>query len=537
MSGLRRGARRGGLVRDGDERRALGLRQRAARARGRRWARSGSTWSRSRTPTMRCSSPARPAGEPPLLGARRPRRGCGAIRTRSSPSGRTSPCSTSLGTRPTRTRRGRASACRPRPSGRRRGEARRPRRLGGSGSGRRRDFPGYPGFRAFPYPEYSEVFFGSEYKVLRGGSWATEPAVARMTFRNWDFPIRRQIFAGFRCATRRMKDRVPPRPRCRSTSTSRRRTASSSARGRPRGPDSSPKELPPKWFYDERGSRAVRRDHPAARVLPHAPRAEILSERADDIARLTAANTLVEPGSGSSEKTRLLLDAMVEAGHLRRFVPFDVSEQALREAAAAVAERVSGHRGARRGRRLRAHLVLASRRAARRLFAFLGSPIGNLTRPAARGLPRRSPRAAGAGRGVAARHRSRQGSGADWRPRTTMRAGVTAEFNRNVLTVINRELGANFDPERLRARRAVGRGERVDRDAPPLRHRPARARRRSRPRGGVRGRRGDAHRDLATSSAGTGCRPSSQRRVRAAHWWEDPDGDFALSLSFSAADR
>lgn len=62
------------------------------------------------------------------------------------------------------------------------------------------DFLGYPGFRAYPYPEYSEVFFGDAYKVLRGGSWATRPAVARGTFRNWDFPIRRQIFAGFRCA-------------------------------------------------------------------------------------------------------------------------------------------------------------------------------------------------------------------------------------------------------------------------------------------------------------------------------------------------
>jgi iron(II)-dependent oxidoreductase len=62
------------------------------------------------------------------------------------------------------------------------------------------DFVGYPGFRAFPYAEYSEVFFGTEYKVLRGGSWATHPSVARPTFRNWDFPIRRQIFAGFRCA-------------------------------------------------------------------------------------------------------------------------------------------------------------------------------------------------------------------------------------------------------------------------------------------------------------------------------------------------
>ncbi|MBX5470057.1 MAG: ergothioneine biosynthesis protein EgtB [Thermoleophilaceae bacterium] len=61
-------------------------------------------------------------------------------------------------------------------------------------------FGGYPGFRAFPYPEYSEIFFGGDYRVLRGGSWATRPLVARTSFRNWDHPQRRQIFAGFRCA-------------------------------------------------------------------------------------------------------------------------------------------------------------------------------------------------------------------------------------------------------------------------------------------------------------------------------------------------
>jgi gamma-glutamyl hercynylcysteine S-oxide synthase len=62
------------------------------------------------------------------------------------------------------------------------------------------DFHAYPGFASFPYREYSEVFYGSEYKVLRGGSWATHGSAVRTTFRNWDYPIRRQIFCGFRCA-------------------------------------------------------------------------------------------------------------------------------------------------------------------------------------------------------------------------------------------------------------------------------------------------------------------------------------------------
>jgi iron(II)-dependent oxidoreductase len=62
------------------------------------------------------------------------------------------------------------------------------------------DFGPWPGYESFPYKEYSEVFFGNEYKVLRGGSWATRPGAVRNTFRNWDYPIRRQIFSGFRCA-------------------------------------------------------------------------------------------------------------------------------------------------------------------------------------------------------------------------------------------------------------------------------------------------------------------------------------------------
>jgi gamma-glutamyl hercynylcysteine S-oxide synthase len=62
------------------------------------------------------------------------------------------------------------------------------------------DFTAYPGFAAFPYPEYSEVFFGDTYKVLRGGAWATRRNVIRTSFRNWDHPERRQIFSGIRCA-------------------------------------------------------------------------------------------------------------------------------------------------------------------------------------------------------------------------------------------------------------------------------------------------------------------------------------------------
>ena len=68
------------------------------------------------------------------------------------------------------------------------------------------DFTGYPGFEAFPYPEYSEVFFGDTYKVLRGGAWATRRDVIRTSFRNWDHPERRQIFSGIRCASDEIKE-------------------------------------------------------------------------------------------------------------------------------------------------------------------------------------------------------------------------------------------------------------------------------------------------------------------------------------------
>jgi iron(II)-dependent oxidoreductase len=72
--------------------------------------------------------------------------------------------------------------------------------LGGVWEWTATSFRGHPGFGSFPYREYSEVFFGPEYMVLRGGSWATHPTAVSTTFRNWDFPIRRQIFSGFRCA-------------------------------------------------------------------------------------------------------------------------------------------------------------------------------------------------------------------------------------------------------------------------------------------------------------------------------------------------
>ena len=97
-----------------------------------------------------------------------------------------------------------------------------------------------------------------------------------------------------------------------------------------------PKELPPKWLYDARGSELFEEITRLPEYYPTRREREILTERAADIAAATRARTLVELGSGSSEKTRVLLDALRDAGTLERYVPVDVSESALRAAATAI---------------------------------------------------------------------------------------------------------------------------------------------------------------------------------------------------------
>jgi L-histidine Nalpha-methyltransferase len=299
------------------------------------------------------------------------------------------------------------------------------------------------------------------------------------------------------------------------------------------GLTSSPKELPPKWFYDERGSELFEEITRLPEYYLTSRERIILSDRADDVARLTAANTLVEPGSGSSEKTRLLLDAMVEAGHLRRFVPFDVSEQALREAAAAVAEEYPG---------IEVHGVVGDfernlvwlPEGRRRLFAFLGSSIGNLTGKQRARFLMALHGLLGTGEALLL--------GADLvKDPARLEAayndsrGVTGEFNRNVLAVVNRELGANFDAEHFEHVARWDRenewiemllrsdtDQRVRVDALDLEIEFAAGEE-------MRTEVSDKFRreGLQAELAGAG--------FELAHWWEDPDGDFALSLSFSAA--
>ena len=210
-----------------------------------------------------------------------------------------------------------------------------------------------------------------------------------------------------------------------------------------RGFTSTPKELPPKWFYDERGSQLFDEITRLPEYYPTRREREILVTRAGEIAGLTRAESLVELGSGTSEKTRILLDALDNQGSLRRFVPFDVSEEVLRDAAAAIDERHP---------RCEVHAVVGDfdrhldrlPLGGRCLIAFLGGTIGNF-RPGDR---RRFLTAIATSMG----RDDRLLIGFDLVKEVDRleaayndSAGVTAEFNRNVLRVINRELGADFE--------------------------------------------------------------------------------------------
>jgi L-histidine Nalpha-methyltransferase len=206
-----------------------------------------------------------------------------------------------------------------------------------------------------------------------------------------------------------------------------------------------PKELPPRWFYDERGSQLFDEITQLPEYYLTRREREILAERAPEVAALTGAGTLVELGSGTSEKTRLLLDALQEGGRLRRFVPVDVSEPTLRAAAEAVAVEYPGLEVHAVVGDLQRHLSLLPR-GDRRLVAFLGSTIGNL-QPAERarflaGLRRALEPGEWLLVGVdLVKDEARLLAAYD------DAAGVTAEFNRNVLAVVNRELGGEFDPD------------------------------------------------------------------------------------------
>lgn len=208
-----------------------------------------------------------------------------------------------------------------------------------------------------------------------------------------------------------------------------------------------PKELPSKWFYDEEGSALFDAITRLPEYYPTRRERAILLGRAGEVAELTGADTLIELGSGTSEKTRLLLDALAGRGVLRRFVPFDVDEATLGAAAETVAEEYPGVGVHAVVGDFERHLGLLPG-GGRRLVAFLGSTIGNL--PPERRAPFLAEVGASLGPGDAfllgtdlVKDVARLEAAYD------DRAGVTAAFNRNLLRRLNRELGADFDPGRF----------------------------------------------------------------------------------------
>ncbi|MEA2566058.1 MAG: L-histidine Nalpha-methyltransferase [Actinomycetota bacterium] len=214
-----------------------------------------------------------------------------------------------------------------------------------------------------------------------------------------------------------------------------------------KGLTSSPKQLQPRWFYDEVGCSLFDRITCLDEYYLTRREREILVNHADDIAVATGADTLVELGSGTSEKTRILLDAFSEAGALQRFVPFDIAEATLRSAAAAVASEYPGTSVHAVVGDFEHHVGLLPHEGLR-VVAFLGSTIGNLV-PAKR-AKLLSEIAGNLDDGESLL------LGCDLVKDTARLEaayndafGVTAAFNLNVLSVLNRELGAGFDPERF----------------------------------------------------------------------------------------
>jgi L-histidine N-alpha-methyltransferase len=290
-----------------------------------------------------------------------------------------------------------------------------------------------------------------------------------------------------------------------------------------------PKSLPPKWFYDDIGSGLFDQITRLPEYYPTRTEAAILRAQAATIAEATGADTLVELGSGTSEKTRMLLDALHRQGTLRRFIPFDVDAGVLQAAGAAIVAEYPGIDVDAVCGDFEEHLVEIPS-GGTRLVAFLGSTIGNLTP-----VPRADFLAA-----LAAVMRPGDSlllgtdlvKDADRLVRAyDDSAGVTAAFNRNVLAVVNRELDADFDleafehvarwnsdEERIEMWLRSTRAQRVHVDALGL-HADFAAGEEMLTEVSCKFRREAVTAELAAAG------------LTLTRWWTDPDGDFGLSLS------
>ncbi len=293
-----------------------------------------------------------------------------------------------------------------------------------------------------------------------------------------------------------------------------------------------PRRLPPKWFYDARGSELFELITELPEYYPTRAETAILREHAADIARLTGTRTLIELGAGYSTKTQLLLHALTDRGTLEEFVPLDVSASALTAAATRIG---ADHPGLRVRNivgdytRHLGHLPAGEGRT----VVFLGGTIGNLL-PAERAEFLSSVRAQ-----LRPGEHLLLGTDLVKSPRVLVPAyddaqGVTAEFNRNVLHVLNRELDADFDPAgfahvalwdaehewiemRLRARWPM----RVTVPAVDLVAEFASGEE-LRTEISAKFRRDGVEKELAEAGFGL------------EHWWTDPEGRFAVSLTVAS---
>ena len=291
----------------------------------------------------------------------------------------------------------------------------------------------------------------------------------------------------------------------------------------------SPKELSPTWLYDERGCELFEAITRLPEYYPTRTERSILVARAGAVAAISGADTLVELGAGTSEKTRLLLDAMAVGGRLQRFVLFDVAEPTLRDTAEAVADEYPGIEVAGIVGDFRRHLDRIPTDG-RRLIAFLGGTIGNL-QPAQRAAMLGDLAAT-----MAPGEAFLLGTDLVKDPARLVAAyddaaGVTAEFNKNVLAVLNRELGAQFDLDRFDHVARFDETEewiemRLRSRGPQTVHIP----------GLALTLRFDDREDIRTEISAK-FRPDRVRAelvaagLEVVAWWTDPAGDYAVSLS------
>jgi L-histidine N-alpha-methyltransferase len=206
------------------------------------------------------------------------------------------------------------------------------------------------------------------------------------------------------------------------------------------------KELPPKHFYDARGAELFDRICELPEYYPTRAERAILERSSAELAQMTGAVELVELGSGTAAKTRVLIEALHSAGTLRRYVPFDVTETMVRESARELTREYPGLRVHGVIGDFERHLDQVPPPEGPRIVAFLGGTIGNFPPGSRRRFLRQIARLLGPEDFLL------MGTDLVKDPRILEAAyddseGVTAEFNRNVLRVLNRELDADFDPE------------------------------------------------------------------------------------------